>query len=87
MSRGQRSDLETFRRQISGRLCLPGGLHINPKDKPRQGSGEEKDFSTFLKHRKEMDGVGPAPGTPELGARGLTTRGGLRVGEKGPGQH
>lgn len=35
MSRGQRSDLETFRRQISGRLCLPGGLHINPKDKPR----------------------------------------------------
>lgn len=35
MSRGQRSGPETFRRQISARLCLLGGLLINPEDKPK----------------------------------------------------
>lgn len=32
------------------------------KTNPSKGPGEEKDFFTFLKHRKETDGVGVGAG-------------------------
>ena len=48
--------------------ALPaGGLHINPKDKPMEGPGEERTSSRSWNTERRQT------------ARGLTTRGGLRV--------
>lgn len=76
----QRSDPETFKRQISARFCLRVDFTSTQKTNPGKGP-EKKGLLHVPEHRKETDGV---ESTLEPGARGLTTGGGLCVGEKRP---